>query len=72
MIILILMASILLRSFGTTQKVHNSGNLQRVLRQKRANPLSIPMPERNDVSKYTYLLGNQRFEELGDKLHKDL
>ena len=73
MIILILMASHLFRRyFGTTHKVHTSDNLQRVLRQKRHNPISIPIPERNDVLKYTYLLGNQKFEDLGDKLHKDL
>jgi hypothetical protein len=46
--------------------------LHRVLNQKRPNPISIPKSERNDALKYTYLLGNQSFEELGDRLHKDL
>lgn len=47
-------------------KVHTSNNLKRVLKQTNK------ATDRNDSLKYTNLIENERFEDLGDKIHPDL
>ena len=45
-------------------KVHTSNNLKGVLKQAKT--------DRNDSHKYTNLIEDARFEDLGDRVHPDL